>query len=127
MKFCLIADDSEVIRRIARHIIEGLGYITVEADSVAAALAVCQKGLPNLILIDWRMPDGDTHELVRAIRAMKSDDPVHIIYCATEADPVDINNAMAAGVSGYLLKPFDRESLHERIYQCLHPDAVTAA
>ncbi|MDX2288109.1 MAG: response regulator [Hyphomicrobiaceae bacterium] len=124
MKFCLVADDSDVIRRIARRIIEGLGYIVVDADSEEAAFAICSKGVPQLILLDWRLPDGDTHTLVRKIRALKSEEPVHIIYCATEADPVDINDAFEAGISGYVLKPFDRESLFERILSCTNPLAA---
>ncbi len=127
MKFCLVADDSDVIRRIARRIIEGLGYIVVDADSAEEALRICQKGVPQLILLDWRLPDGHTHEFVRHVRALKSDEPVHIIYCATEADPIDINNAFEAGISGYVLKPYDRESLYERILACTNPMAVVQA
>jgi two-component system chemotaxis response regulator CheY len=118
MKICLVIDDTDVIRRIARKIVEGLGYIVVDAATAAEAYELCLKGLPQLILVDWRLPDGDTHALIREMAALKADHVPAIIYCATEADPVDLNAAFGAGATGYLLKPFDRESLQEKIYEC---------
>ncbi|MDX2257336.1 MAG: response regulator [Hyphomicrobiaceae bacterium] len=126
MKICLVVDDSDVIRRIARRIVEGLGYIVVEAETTAQAHDLCLKGLPHLILVDWRLPGGDTHQLISKIAAIKADHVPAIIYCATEADPIDINAAFSAGATGYLLKPFDRETLYEKIYECTAPGLAIA-
>ena len=56
MKTCLIVDDSSVIRKVARRILEGLEFKIEEAEDGEQALDVCRRGLPEAILLDWHMP-----------------------------------------------------------------------
>ena len=56
MKTCLVVDDSSVIRKVARRILEGLDFQIVEAENGEEAIESCKKNLPDAILLDWNMP-----------------------------------------------------------------------
>ena len=56
MKTCLVVDDSSVIRKVARRILEGLDFEIMEAEDGEQALDVCRRQLPEAILLDWNMP-----------------------------------------------------------------------
>lgn len=115
MKLCLVVDDFEVIRKVARRIIEQLGYVVTEAGNASDAIDQCQTELPDLIIVDWSLPDIDAIELIAAIRAEDTDRPPVIIYLVTENDPVMLNKALKAGANDYLFKPFDRETMQMKI------------
>ena len=70
MKICLIVDDSSVIRKVARRILEGLGFQIVEAEDGAQALSKCQQQLPDAILLDWNMPIMDGYEFLKLLRRL---------------------------------------------------------
>jgi two-component system chemotaxis response regulator CheY len=74
MKTCLVVDDSTVIRRIARRILEEMDFQIVEAEDGAKALEACQRGLPDAILLDWNMPVMDGYEFLGALRRMPGGD-----------------------------------------------------
>ena len=59
MKSCLVVDDSSVIRKVARRILEGMQFDIVEAVDGEQALGGCQRELPDAILLDWNMPRMD--------------------------------------------------------------------
>ena len=65
MKTCLIVDDSSVIRKVARRILEGLEFQIVEAEDGEQALEACRTHLPEAILLDWNMPKMDGYEFLR--------------------------------------------------------------
>jgi two-component system chemotaxis response regulator CheY len=66
MKTCLVVDDSSVIRKVARRILEGLEFEISEAEDGEQALDACQRRLPDAILLDWNMPKMDGYEFLRA-------------------------------------------------------------
>src|SRR5438552_16629222 len=68
MRTCLVVDDSSVIRKVARRILEGLDFQIVEAEDGEKALEVCKRGLPDAILLDWNMPIMDGYEFLRNLR-----------------------------------------------------------
>ena len=70
MKHCLIADDSAVIRKVARRIVEGLSLRASEAEDGAQALHACRQEMPDAILLDWNMPVMDGYEFLRELRRM---------------------------------------------------------
>ena len=67
MKTCLVVDDSSVIRKVARRILEGLDFQIVEAEDGEQALDACQQQLPDAVLLDWNMPKMDGYEFLRAL------------------------------------------------------------
>jgi two-component system chemotaxis response regulator CheY len=68
MKTCLVVDDSSVIRKVARRILEGLDFQIVEAEDGEQALEACRKQLPEAILLDWNMPKMDGYEFLRSLQ-----------------------------------------------------------
>ena len=109
MKQCLVVDDSRVIRRVAAKIVQDLGFAVVEASDGGAALAQCGAQMPDVILLDWDMPDMAGPDVTRAVRAMPGGEMPVIVFCTTRNDPADINEALACGADEYIMKPFDGE------------------
>lgn len=115
MKHCLVVDDSEVIRKVARRILESMQFEISEADTGQAALELCHARIPDAILLDWHMPGMGGVEFLGALRLANLDRKPFVIYCTTECDPADIARAFAAGADEYMLKPFDRESIKAKL------------
>ena len=65
---CLVVDDSAVIRKVARRIIETLGIRVAEAEDGEAALRICADAMPDVILLDWNMPNMDGYAFLQALR-----------------------------------------------------------
>jgi len=115
MKRCLIADQSEVIRKIARHYLEKVPYEVFEADNSDDALALCRDKGVDAIILDWRLPGTTTLEFLSTLRLSRSMRRPLVIYTTTENDPADISKAFAAGADTYLLKPFDRSAFTDML------------
>ena len=111
MKWCLVVDDSDVVRRVAGRILENLGCQILEAENGQEALKLCRQSMPDFILVDWHMPGMGAMDLLKALRLAPDGDRAGIVYCTTENDREDISRALEAGADDYLMKPFDRESL----------------
>lgn len=117
MKRCLIVDDSDIIRKVARRILETLNLEVSEAESGQAGIERCQSQLPDAILLDWLMPDMTGIDFLGALRVAAHDSQPYILYCTTENDPEDIARALSAGAHDVLLKPFSREELSTKMMQ----------
>jgi two-component system, chemotaxis family, chemotaxis protein CheY len=109
MKHCLIVDDSAVIRKVARRIIEGLSFRISEAEDGHQALLACQAEMPEAILLDWNMPVMDGYEFLRALRKLPNGTEPKVVFCTTENDVAHIARALHAGADEYIMKPFDKE------------------
>lgn len=115
----LVVDDSEMIRKVARRILEDMNYLVIEADSGAAALELCTKAMPEMILLDWHMPGMSGQEFLAQIQTIALNSKPTIVYCTTENDPADLSRAFASGAQAFLMKPFDRASLKEKVSEVL--------
>ena len=115
MKKCLIVDDSDVVRKVARSIIESLGLDVVEAQDCAEALVSCKSSMPCLMFLDWHLPRDNTLEFLAAFRALPGGKRAKVLYVTTENATGDITRAMAAGASDHMMKPFDREMLSAKV------------
>src|SRR5487761_2804026 len=109
MKTCLVVDDSSVIRKVARRILEGLEFDIVEAEDGEQALDACKRHLPDAILLDWNMPRMDGYEFLRSLRKLPGGDGPKVVFCTTENDVAHIARALHAGANEYIMKPFDKE------------------
>jgi len=109
MRTCLVVDDSSVIRKVARRILEGLDFQIVEAEDGEKALEVCKRGLPDAILLDWNMPIMDGYEFLGNLRRMPGGDAPKVVFCTTENDVAHIARALHAGANEYIMKPFDKD------------------
>jgi two-component system chemotaxis response regulator CheY len=111
MKTCLIVDDSKVIRKVSRHILESLEFEVEEAGDGAEALSHCAERMPELILLDWNMPVMSGIEFIKLLRQREGDNQPKVVFCTTENDVAHIREALQAGADEYVMKPFDRETL----------------
>ncbi len=107
LKTCLLVDDSRVIRKVARRILEELGFEIAEASDGLEALAWCRAAMPDAILLDWNMPVMNGLEFLRTLRAEAGGDHPKVIFCTVESTPERIREALAAGATEYIMKPFD--------------------
>jgi two-component system, chemotaxis family, chemotaxis protein CheY len=111
----LIVDDSRFTRRVLRGMLEQKGFACSEANDAAMGLALLRAGPAfDAALIDWNMPGMSGLEMVKRIRAqgfarMK----VMMVTCHCDSD--GIQQALEAGADEYLMKPFDGESLREKL------------
>ncbi len=85
MRTCLVVDDSRVVRKLARRILEG-GYEVAEAEDGSRALAACRAAMPDCVLLDWNMPVMNGIEFLRALRAEFGPDEPAVVLCTTEND-----------------------------------------
>ena len=115
MRSCLVVDDSKVIRKVARHILETLNFTVEEAEDGREAMARCQASMPDVILLDWNMPVMSGMEFLKALRQSEHEDQPMVDFCTTENDIAHIRAAIAAGADEYVMKPFDRETLQSKL------------
>lgn len=110
----LLVDDSRTIRNIQKNVLQQLGHSDViEAADGVEALAQISAHHPDMVLIDWNMPNMDGITLVRKIR--ETDKKLPLIMCTTEAEKSRVLEAIKAGVNNYVVKPFTSETLSEKI------------
>ena len=80
MKTCLVVDDSEVVRKVARRIFENLSLETMEAGSGQEGLEICARLMPDAILLDCHIPPMATVEFVATLRSLPGGDKTVVIY-----------------------------------------------
>ncbi len=117
MKTCLVVDDSSVIRKVARRILEGLEFQILEAEDGEQALQACRNQLPEAILLDWNMPKMDGYEFLRSLRRLPGGDTPKVVFCTTENDVAHIARALHAGANEYIMKPFDKEIVEAKFQE----------
>jgi two-component system chemotaxis response regulator CheY len=112
----LIADDSNTMRKIIVRSLLALGATEgdlAEAADGAEAVGKFKSGRFDLVLTDWNMPNKSGLEVIQEIRALNAQVP--IIMVTTEAEKARVIQAIEAGVSDYLVKPFTSEALREKL------------
>ena len=109
MKACLVVDDSGVVRKIARRILEEMDFQIVEAEDGEKALEVCKHAMPDAVLLDWNMPVMDGYEFLGNLRRMPGGAAPKVVFCTTENDVAHIARALHAGADEYIMKPFDKD------------------
>ena len=115
MKTCLVVDDSKVIRKVARHILETLDFAVVEASDGQQALEACEIEMPDVVLLDWNMPVMGGMEFLTLLRKAGHWNPPKVVFCTTENDMAHIRAAIEAGADEYVMKPFDRETIRSKL------------
>jgi two-component system, chemotaxis family, chemotaxis protein CheY len=117
MKHCLVVDDSAVIRKVARRILEGLSFRISEAEDGEQALAACRADMPDAVLLDWNMPVMDGYEFLRELRRLPTGNAPKVVFCTTENDVGHIARALHAGANEYIMKPFDKDIMTAKLQE----------
>ena len=112
----LVVDDSRAMRRIIAKYLQDLGFEVHEAASGLEALVSAPKipGL-GLILLDWNMPEMDGRTLLQRLRQDPDFADIPIMMVTTESEMEQVEVALESGASEYLMKPFDRKALLEKL------------
>jgi len=114
MKTCLVVDDSGVVRKVARRIVETLNFSVIEAEDGEKALEACKLSMPEAVLLDWNMPVMDGLEFLVNLRAMPGGDAPKVVFCTTENGMDHIARALEAGADEYIMKPFDKDIVTDK-------------
>ena len=118
MTTCLLVDDSKIVRKVARGILETIGLdIIGEAEDGKIALEFCAQTMPEFILLDWHMPVMNGLEFITALRESPGGREPKVMFCTTENDITHIMQAIAAGADEYVMKPFDEEIIRGKLSQ----------
>jgi two-component system, chemotaxis family, chemotaxis protein CheY len=114
MKSCLVVDDSRVIRKVARRILEDLNFQIDEAADGLEALNSCRRKMPDAILLDWNMPVMSGIDFLRQLRRDPGGERPIVVFCTTENDMDHISEAIKAGANEYIMKPFDGDIIQSK-------------
>lgn len=119
----LLVDDSKTMRSIQKSVLSQLGYTKIEeACDGQDALSKVGAFKPDLMLVDWNMPNMDGLTFVKAFR--QNDKATPIIMVTTESEKSRVIEAIKAGVNNYVVKPFTPEALSQRITETLTKNAA---
>lgn len=111
----LVVDDFSTMRRIVKNILKQLGYENLdEAEDGQQALSKLKGSSYDFVVTDWNMPNMTGLELCSAIRADDSLKEVPVLFVTAEAQKENIIQAVQAGASNYIVKPFTAEVLKEK-------------
>ncbi len=112
----LIIDDMSTMRRIIKNALKQIGFTNMEeAEDGNAALTKLRAETFNFVVSDWNMPNMTGLDLLKAIRADASLKSIPVLMVTAEAKQENIVEAVQAGVSNYIVKPFTAETLKEKI------------
>jgi two-component system chemotaxis response regulator CheY len=115
MKQVLIVDDSPVIRKVARRILEGLRLQAAEAEDAAQGLEACAFLMPDVIFVDGKLPNVDGAAFVKELRKMPGGDKPRVIVVMSETDLAQTARARHCGADDIMLKPFDKAIMTAKI------------
>jgi len=112
----MVVDDMSTMRRIVKNLLKQLGFANVEeAENGQEALIKLKADKFGFVVSDWNMPVMSGIQLLRAIRADEALKSIPVLMVTAEAQKENIIEAVQAGVSNYVVKPFTAEALKEKI------------
>ena len=116
MPTAIVVDDSRAIRMILSRNLRELGFEVSEAGNGSEALDMLSSGPPaDLVMADWNMPVMDGLELLQKIRASPAFGKVPVVMVTTEAEADQMIAALQAGATEYIMKPFTKEILADKL------------
>lgn len=112
----LVVDDSRPIRRIESEILKELGFETFDAANGREALERLQQiERPDVVLVDWNMPEMDGLEFIKTVRKDARFSGLVMLMVTTEIETDQMLRALSAGADEYLMKPFQKDALIEKL------------
>ena len=112
----LVVDDSRTMRAIvARHLRELHFEVSEAASGLEALVSIRKIGPVDVVLVDWNMPEMSGVEFLKRIREEEAYENVPVMMVTTESEMSQVEVALEAGANEYLMKPFDREALLQKL------------
>jgi two-component system chemotaxis response regulator CheY len=117
MPKAIVVDDSRTIRMILKRVLIEVGFDVCEAGNGREALEklVSEEGAVTLALVDWNMPEMNGIEFLVELRRQPEFSSVKVIMVTTEAESGHMSAALQAGADEYVMKPFTKEILKEKL------------
>ena len=116
----LVVDDFASMRRIVKNVLKQMGFKKIiEAEDGSSALQVLKKEEIGLVLCDWNMPRMTGIDLLKAVRSDESLKDIPFLMVTAEGQKDNVVEAVQAGVSNYIMKPFTAEGLEEKVKKVL--------
>lgn len=116
----LIAEDEDVSRRLMEASLTNWGHDAMLASDGAQAQAILKNGGIDVCILDWEMPEIDGIDLCRWIRTSPLTPKPYIILLTSRREPSQVQIGLEAGANDYIVKPFDRKQLRERLSVISH-------
>ena len=117
----LIVEDNDKNLKLARDLLQHDGFRTLEAETAAAAIALAEQHVPDLILMDIQLPDMDGVTALGRLREMGTTTSIPIVAVTAFAMAADQERLLAAGFDGYLAKPIDIHNFSDSVRQYCEP------
>jgi two-component system chemotaxis response regulator CheY len=112
----IVVDDSRAMRTILRRALSQAGFEVIEAgDGREALTQLAASGPVDLALVDWNMPVMTGYELICEVRSRRELDSMSIMMVTTETEIEQVQRALAAGANEYVMKPFNADTLREKL------------
>ncbi len=116
----LVVDDFATMRRIVKNILKKLGFKNIiEADDGTTALEELKKGPIDVIISDWNMPQMTGLEFLKTVRGSEEFKAIPFLMVTAEAQKQNVIEAVQAGVSNYVVKPFTAEQIEDKLKKIL--------
>lgn len=117
----LVVDDHPLNLKLLQRVLELDGFEVVAADCLLAAQDTVARALPDLIVLDLQLPDGDGLTLARELKGRPAPAPVSILACTAGAMKGERERALDAGCDAYMSKPIDTREFAELCAALLPP------
>jgi two-component system chemotaxis response regulator CheY len=111
----LVIDDSQPVRSILTDILVGIGFSVQEAANGLEAMDLIKKEKMDLALVDWHMPGMDGCEFVQEVRKDDAYKDMRMMMVTTETAISKVAEALEAGADEYIMKPFTKEMIVEKL------------
>lgn len=116
----LIVDDFASMRRIVKNTLKQIGFKNIfEADDGTTALAMLKEQKIDLVLADWNMPKMSGLELLKKVKKDEALKTIPVFLVTAEAQKENVIEAIQAGVSNYIVKPFTPDSMKQKLERTL--------
>jgi len=115
----LLVDDDADIRLVARMTLKRAGFTVTAVENGLAALEAVRTNPPDVILLDWMMPEMDGPEVCRRLKADPALRDVPVIFLTARSQSAEIARGLALGAAGYIVKPFDALTLGDEVRKLL--------
>ena len=127
MTTILVIDDEECIRSLIRDLLQGPGCRVLEAGNHGAGMVVAREQQPNLILLDYLLPEASGLDVLNALAADPCTAGIPVIVMSGMAPDASLLGVLASSAVRFLMKPFSSAQLHATIQEALSPSAADMA
>ena len=113
----VLAEDDPDIQLVARLALKRAGFIVTVVSNGQEALETIRRQPPDVVLLDWMMPEVDGLETCRRLKADPQTAAIPVVFLTAKSQEAEIQRGLSLGASGYVTKPFDALTLGEQVKQ----------